>query len=278
MTPRRPPAGCAKQHSQRSNCIKMNCNPSPSFLWLVGIEGAGHHLMRDVLRVHLKKINVIDKGPHYPLLLQRWDAEQTALSRTAVKRSFATLFQAYASAGITTVYEDTSFPFGGVEVGYEDFASDGSHRGPLRCPDILDLVELLEGLAVLRILVIHRSPLLTVSSALRRGFSNKIQYECRLAEAVHLHITRQLSCLPPTLYRTLCFEDFVQRPEIYVNPLADWWMIPLDDVRSGISAIRAAGTLHDIPPGIHGILNEFFTDLRIEQWQAAYRNNPLVDL
>jgi hypothetical protein len=74
--------------------------------------------------------------------------------------------------------------------------SNGDHRGPLRRPDILDLWEILDGRAELRILVAYRSPVLTVASALRRGFSNKLHFECRLAESIHLSIVVQLAQLP----------------------------------------------------------------------------------
>jgi len=52
-------------------------------LWLIGIEGSGHHMIRDVLRDFLASREVIDKGDYYPLWLQRWDGEQDPLPRQA---------------------------------------------------------------------------------------------------------------------------------------------------------------------------------------------------
>jgi len=52
-------------------------------LWLIGIEGSGHHMIRDVLRDFLASEEVVDKGAHYPLWVQRWDGEQDPLPRQA---------------------------------------------------------------------------------------------------------------------------------------------------------------------------------------------------
>jgi hypothetical protein len=54
-------------------------------LWLIGIEGSGHHMIRDVLRDFLASREVIDKGAYYPLWLQRWDGEQDPLPRQSVR-------------------------------------------------------------------------------------------------------------------------------------------------------------------------------------------------
>lgn len=251
-------------------------SPFPRFLWMIGIEGSGHFLLRAVLEDYLGNSSVIDKGPHYPLLLQRWDAEQQPLPRGAVGATLDAIFGMYAVAGITAVYEDTSFPFGGNAPAYEAFASGGSHRGALRRPDILDMLELLEGRAEVRILVAYRSPVLTVASALRRGFSQNLHFECRLAEAIHLSIVGQLAQLPPDCYRTFCFEEFVRRPEAHVEPLAEWWRIPVAVIAGGLGRIRRAGSEDDIPPRQLEFLREHFTERRVSQWIGGYQQNPLV--
>jgi hypothetical protein len=246
------------------------------FFWIIGIEGSGHHMVREVLGKLLSRSEVIDKGPHYPIFLQRWDSEQVPLPRQAVRNTLEMIFRAYISEGVTTIYEDTSFPFGGVGAAYQEFSSVGTFRGPLRSPDILDLLAILDDRIDLRILVLYRSPVLTVASALRRGFSAKPQFECRLAEAVHLQITYQLACLPTSCYRTLRFEDFVQNPEHYTDALATWFDISAEDVRSGIPAIRKSGTVQDIPDGTRRVIEEFFTTRRLEQLLQPYRSNQLL--
>jgi hypothetical protein len=254
----------------------MNPDSIPAFLWLVGIEGSGHFLLRSILRDYLSQSAVIDKGPHYPLLIQRWDVEQQLLPQPAVANTLARVFEMYEESGVSVVYEDTSFPFGGFESKYAGFVSDGSHRGALRCPDILDLVRILEGIADVRIIVAYRSPVLTVSSALRRGFSNNLEFECRLAEAIHLHITSQLAQLPQRIYRTFEFEDFLARPEEHVEALAAWWGIPIEILSGGLERIRKTGTMEDIPPSHLSRLSEFFTDQRLNQWTRGYQTNRLL--
>ena len=86
-------------------------------LWLIGIEGSGQHMIRDVLRDFLASREVIDKGDYYPLWLQRWDGEQDPLPRQDVRNVLEEILSEYQSSGCTHIYEDTSFPFGGTEKG-----------------------------------------------------------------------------------------------------------------------------------------------------------------
>jgi len=245
-------------------------------LWHVGIEGSGHFMLRDVLGEFLALPSVVDKGPHYPLWLQGWDASRQPLPRPAVRRELERILRGYRDAAIDTIFEDTSFPFGGVPPEYSAFASDGSHRGPCRRPDILEMMELMGDLAEVKILVAYRAPAATVASALRRGFSNNPHFECKLAEAIHLAISGQLRQLPANAWRTYRFEEFLRRPREHASALAGWWGIPLPVVENGLERLRKPSGPEDVPQGRRGALEEFFTEQRILQWIDAYESNPLL--
>jgi hypothetical protein len=245
-------------------------------LWLVGIEGSGHHMMRDVLRDFLTSRAVIDKGAYYPLWVQRWDGEQEPLPRQAVRNVLEEILGEYQSSDCTHIYEDTSFPFGGTEEAFATCVSGTENRGVHRKPDVSDLIDLIGDLVDLRILVMHRSPQATVNSALRRGFSSDPGFECELAEGINDYLSGEIARLPPDCYRTCHFDDFIKSPLKHVLPLAEWWGIPPDLIREGLSRLKEPAAAHERPPERQEILEKYFTAERVAPWLGAYQQNPLV--
>lgn len=245
-------------------------------LWLIGIEGSGHHLVRDLLRDYLKTPEVIDKGPHYPYWLHHWDVCSKPLPIPAVRGALQQVFGCYGEAGIHTIYEDTSFPFGDPEPAYGSLISGGDQRGPLRCPDMLEMVEWTRELVDLRILVSYRSPVSTVHSVLRRGFSNNPRFECQLAERTHLYLSSQLQLLPPGSFRTFHFEQLLEQPQAHLESLAEWWGVPSGVLGGSLKAIGRPASREDIPNPLRGTLDRFFCAQRCSQWTHAYTLNPLL--
>lgn len=158
------------------------------------------------------------------------------------------IFEDYLARQCTHVYEDTSFPFGGVKPQFSKYVSGGHHRGPGRHPRIGDLLELMEGLVDFRILVIFRSPLATVRSTLRREFSNDLEFECHLAKSIHSYLAEELRRLPVGLYRTCHYDDWIANPGALVRPLADWWEIEPELISQGISRIRPPSSDDPLSP------------------------------
>lgn len=248
----------------------------PKLLWLVGIEGSGHHLLRDLLREFLIRPQVVDKGSYYPLWIQRWDDQQKPLPQPAVRGLNEAILDDYQARQCTHFYEDTSFPFGGVGSQFSKYVSTEDHRGPGRHPRINDLLELLDGLVDLRILVLYRSPLATVRSTLRRGFSNDLEFECALAKSIHSYLSQELRRLPARLYRTCHYVDWLAYPEELAQPLADWWEIEPELIVNGVSRIRPPSSDDPLSPEQGAFLAEYFSKDCLAQWLDAYQANPLV--
>lgn len=109
-------------------------------------------MIRDILRGFLSQPGVVDKGRCYPLWVQRWDHRQEPLPKPAVKSLLTRAVMDSERLGCTHFYEDTSFPFGGVEAPFSKYVSNGGNRGNLRHPRVGDLLELMAGLVDFRIL------------------------------------------------------------------------------------------------------------------------------
>lgn len=233
-------------------------------LLIIGVEGAGHHLLRAVLGNFLSQDTVVDKGDYYPLLEQRWDILEERLPIDLVRRELQRIVQRYTDMGITHFFEDTSFPF-------------DKPRTPLRRPDILDLMDLTDALLELRLLVLYRDPVSAVYSALRRGFSNNPCHEAKIAEDNHLYIERQLSQLHPEYYRTVQFEQILATPTACIRPIADWFGIDASLLANGVSRVGECMQRDQIPANVRLSLEQFFTPSRVGQWKSLYSRNPILE-
>ncbi|MFC7339386.1 hypothetical protein ACFQY0_19495 [Haloferula chungangensis] len=243
--------------------------------WVIGGEGTGHHALRHAFDRYLKRPDVLDKGPHYPLWVRMWDAHLPRLPRKAIQGAFRSLVAQYCASGVRAIFEDTSFPYGGVGNVWSRFASPKSRRGPLRRPDIAEMLRLLEGLPM-KILVLHRSPILTVNSTLSRGFSSDLQFEAELAETTHQYIAEQVGSLPESSYRTLAFERLVEDPLTCLKALAQWWEIDETHAAEGAEKIRKPTSLNEVSEDRLRFLEQYFSEEKRLRWDSVYQNNSLV--
>lgn len=127
-----------------------------------------------------------------------------------------------------------------------------SPRAPLRHPDLLELVSLLEdpGLRTqfdLRILVLHRDPYKTVQSGFRRGFLNDkrclqetirgkritwkqkcdaVNYLAREAEMSTTFLAAELGALSHEYFRIVEFTQLTHQPADYVGAIARFLTMP----------------------------------------------------
>ena len=68
----------------------------------------------------------------------------------------------------------------------------------------------------------------------------------------------------------------MEQPLRHVLPLAEWWDLPPELIRKGLSRLREPTPRHERPLERQEILEKYFTAERVARWLAAYQQNPLV--
>ncbi len=242
------------------------------FLFLIGVEGTGHHMIRAVLAEYFKQDNFIDQGNWHNLLSHYWDAAQRvqienetsdASKFQNIKEELEQIFQEYKNQNITHLFESTSFPY-------------CLPRQSLRRPDIIDFADLVNpDLIETKYLILYRNPVSTTYSAIRRGFTDNIYLQAKIVESNLIYIEKQFSQLPKTSYKTLHFEEFLDNPKLYSQKLSDWWDLDPDIVLKGLENLRQPLPYSQIPVKEKEILEKFFTQKRINQWESFYQSNQI---
>ena len=231
----------------------------PLFLLLLGVEGAGHHMLMAFLKHFFNSQKVVQHGSWHPYFFNRWDAQKTIQKQQAVKiQSYSALKNEidrlmFASQA-TLMYSGVSFPY-------------GAERDTLRRPDIIDMVELLGDHVEFRPLIIYRDPVSCAYSALRRGFNNNVLHQARIVEDNLLYIKQQLQACDIG-YRSISFENFLSSPSAYEVGLKHWWALSDESFNAGKKEIRKPTSKKDIPSSNVEQLSRFFSPLRTRQWDA----------
>lgn len=232
--------------------------------WIIGVEGSGHHLLRAVAKKHLALPTTVDKGDYYPLLEQRWRPGESRLPRVVVKSELSRIIENYRRMGVEHLYEDTSFPF-------------GPSRTALTRPDIVDLVDLFEGVCDVSVVLLYRDPVETTFSAFRRGFGGTIAAECLVTEANHQHICSQLSTTGPSIRRTLEFDRLLRNPNSCLQALSDWMGIDAVNLDPAGCDPGRPVKVRDMPEVCRSYLKDFFDERRTAQWSGFYSSRPLIE-
>lgn len=129
------------------------------WIFVVGIEGSGHHAIADLFR----GIPTVSMNKRIDLLLAaRWE-KGPLLTKKAWQRVFR---EERKLVGKTHYLYTASFPF-------------NQPRSSIRRPSILEMVEMLGDR--LTILVLNRDPVRCVASAMRRGFGESWYQQTMIA-------------------------------------------------------------------------------------------------
>ena len=243
-------------------------NKKPLFLFLIGVEGSGHHLFQSFLSHFFRSETAIRNGGWLPYFLNRWDALQNEQKETRLTlnnqheiRSEVEKMVAKHVTQTQFIYSSPSFPY-------------GRDRDTLRRPDIIDMVEILSPYVDFRPIVIHRDPVSCSYSAVRRGFTDNVLHQARFVEDNLIFIKQQLEA-SGLEYRTLSYEDFVAQPNEYQTGLEQWWKVPTESFQEGLSQIRPSTSKSKIPSDIHAQLEEFFSPMRCKQWNTFLHSNDI---
>lgn len=245
------------------------------FLFLIGVEGTGHHMIRSLLANSCQQDNFVEHGKWDELLVDYWDADQRfqienetpdASRFKNIKEELEQIFQGYRNQNVTHLFESVaSFPY-------------CQPRQSLRRPDLIDFADLVNNHIIdTKYLILYRNPVSTTYSAIRRGFTDNIYLQAKIVESNLIYIEKQFSQLPQTSYRTLHFEEFLDNPKLYSQKISDWWDLDPEIVLKGLENIRQPFPYSQIPTKERGILEKFFTPKRINQWKSFYDSQKLSE-
>ncbi len=245
------------------------------FLFLIGIEGSGHHMFHSILEPHHETEAFVSAGLWRPVLVRQWDATpiigrkkrlfkllnlENFRDRIPLAEQLDYIFEQYRLAGATHIYESASFPF-------------NHPRDTLRRPDIIELTDTIKGMLEYKLLVLYRNPISATYSGIRRGFTDNVRLQAKIVEDNLIYIASQMNTIDKDLYKVIDFDEFLTNPIAYVKPLAAWWDLNEELLINGLKNIHKPTQIEEIPIETKKILNEFFTEARISQWKEFYSSN-----
>jgi len=224
-----------------------------TFLFLVGVEGTGHSMIRSLLKPIIDQPYFVDQGEWHSWMMNFWDPEASLKQRLKGKRAIEKSIKKYCKGPYTHLLDTASFPY-------------NQPRNTLRRFDILEIADILKDFCELKLLVLYRDPISTAYSGIRRGFVKHPYLQAQIVEDNLIFINAQLSQLSQKLYKILNFEAFLEKPESHIKPLSQWWNLDESRLQEGIKYLKNPTKVDDIPGKIKQCLEDFFTSPRINQW------------
>jgi len=223
------------------------------FLFLAGVEGTGHSMIRSILKPIISQPYFVDQGEWHLQMMNFWDPDAPLKQRLKGKNAIEKSIKKYSNDPYTHLLDTASFPY-------------NQPRNSLRRFDILELIDILKDFCEVRLLVLYRNPISTAYSGVRRGFVKHPYLQAQIIEDNLIFLNAQLSQIPPELFKILIFEDFLIKPEKHIKPLSQWWSLDELKLQEGIKFLKKPTTSDEIPIKIKQCLNDFFTSSRINQW------------
>lgn len=245
------------------------------FLFLIGIEGSGHHMFHSILQSHEERKGFVSMGLWRPPLVHQWNTApkkgikdklsdlvkpKSPEKTNSLKEELTHIFEQYKQEEATHFFESVSFPF-------------ENPRNTLRRPDIIELTDIFKDLMEYRFLVLYRNPISATYSGLRRGFTDNVRLQAKIVEDNLIYIASQMSTIDKDLYKVIDFDEFLANSTAYVKPLASWWNLDEELLINGLQNIYKPTQAEEIPVETKSILDEFFTEARISQWKKFYLSN-----
>lgn len=240
------------------------------FIWVIGVEGSGHHMVFDVLFHKFKDRDTFlyesDGGGELKDLHNHFSAYFEADTETEVKKQSKIEIHRLLGSYSKHASEDELILFDRVSSPYSN------PRDTLRRWDIIAFIELVKNYAELKLIVMIRNPISTTFSCLRRGFTDNPYLQAKIIEDNYIFINSQMQTVQDqNIYRILDYDAFFADPDSYAQKLAAWLGCSPDDFRNE-SLLNAPRRAADIPEPIGTILSEFFTAQRQAQWAWLYEH------
>ncbi|MBN1841170.1 MAG: hypothetical protein JW883_02675 [Deltaproteobacteria bacterium] len=223
------------------------------FLFLVGVEGCGHSMIRSVLSRFFGEAWFVDEGDWHEKMTDFWKPDASLRDRLKGRKKIEKSLSKYLKQGYTHLFDSASFPF-------------DQPRNSLRRFDLVELADILIDYMEIRLLVPYRNPISATFSGIRRGFTKHPYEQCKIVEDNLIFLNSQLSQLRSDIYRKLAFEEFLLDPWSHIGRLASWWDLEETELAKGCERLRSPTRLEQIPKRIRRCLEDFFTISRLQQW------------
>lgn len=199
---------------------KANLPTLPVYVFICGVEGAGHHAMEAVLRQVNKSVNLALVG--YNPGLHSFSKHKN-VSRAY---QFPSIDYGAYSRGMKYYLEKSASAAGKfLVVDSRNSYPEGFGCGSLAHPDLVFLSKMDGKIVDLRVIVIYRDPTATVLSSVRRfqveNFTYKnYQYQARNVQESLTIINNGLSFVPCGKSLRVSYEELLDVPSSYVEPLS----------------------------------------------------------
>ncbi|KAF6003683.1 hypothetical protein F1559_004470 [Cyanidiococcus yangmingshanensis] len=192
---------------QVEDLVLVRRTQRPLYLFIAGIEGAGHNTVRELLKpcatAEIKDPGFhLDGGEEPEHRYAKFFAESLELSL----RDRRVL--SVRSRNVVILDALSTFPI-------------GPEREPTRRPDLEVLLDLhRKGVVELRVLVLWREPLRCVQYAASRSKARDPLLVARVVEESLLYLSKQIEHMPTELWTIMNYDDFVANPSKFDSTIA----------------------------------------------------------
>lgn len=220
-------------------------NKLPTFVFVAGVEGSGHHALKDVWwsleRSGVKiKLIVYDQVFHSLGIENHASYHYSSVRKETYIKNMKPLFEEARKTGATVIDAQNSYPM-------------GKGAGSLAHPDLIMLNELDGELYNLHVLVMFRDPVNATLSAVRR-FRNddeyqykNSQFQARMVSENLAVINNALPMLPCNRYMVVSYEKLIQEPSSLRAPIAQFLGVPSTVLKEGFKKLTPREPKPDSP-------------------------------
>jgi hypothetical protein len=227
------PPFCREKGKKKKKRIKGKL---PKFVFVAGVEGSGHHALKDVwwaLEESGVKLDLVvyDQLFHSFGIENHASFHYSSIKQASHISAMKETFDAASKSGAVVIDAQNSYPM-------------GKGAGSLGHPDLLMMNELDGVLFELTVLVLYRDPVNATLSAVRR-FQNDAEYlyknpeyQARVISENLATINNALRMLPCNRYMAIRYEDLTTTPQMLERPIARLLGVKKEIIKKAFSKLH----------------------------------------
>jgi hypothetical protein len=265
------PPYCTETAKNRPPAPDRLAGKLPQFVFVAGVEGSGHHALKDVWW-QLEASGVKVKLVVYDQLFHSFGIENHAsfhyssIRRSAHMKAMRPLFEQAAKDGAFVIDAQNSYPM-------------GKGAGSLAHPDLLMMQELDGVLFDLKVIILYRDPANATLSAVRR-FQDKeeylfknYQFQARMVSENLATLNNAIPMLPCSRTIAIRYEDLTQHPDLLSEPMAKLLGVDITVLKTAFGKLHPHQAKPDSPDKAakRKMLNTFF-DVQKTMWPLLASN------